>query len=86
MSCGLTVLRKVAIGDSNQRAILVTGTELALYMSNRLKVYLDTFARLAPSSATDNLRKSLVNLYVHILRFLAHVQRYGALWHVQRCR
>jgi hypothetical protein len=53
----------------------VTGIELALYTSNRLKVYLDTFARLAPSSATDNLRKSLVNLYVQILRFLAHAIR-----------
>jgi hypothetical protein len=40
ISCGLTVRRKGALSDSNQRAILVTGIELALYTSNRFKVYL----------------------------------------------
>jgi hypothetical protein len=71
----LITRHKVALSDSNQRAVLVTGTELALYMSNRLKVYLVTYARLPLSSATDNLRKSLVHLYVHILTFLAHAIR-----------
>jgi hypothetical protein len=63
---------KVAMAESNQRAVLVTGIELALYVSNRLKVYLDTFACLSPSPAKNNLRKSLVSLYAHILEFLAH--------------
>jgi hypothetical protein len=67
----LTLQYKVALADSNQRAILVTGTELALYVSNRLKVYLETFAGLSPSAARDNLRKSIVSLYAHILEFLA---------------
>jgi hypothetical protein len=54
---------------------LVTGTELALYVSNRLKVYLDTFAHLSLSPARDNLRKSLVALYAHVLGFLAQAIR-----------
>jgi hypothetical protein len=44
-------------------------------MSNRLKVYLDICARSSPSLATDNFHKSLVNLYVHILTFLARAIR-----------
>jgi len=60
------------MAESNQRAVLVTGIELALYVSNRLKVYLDTFASLSASPAKNNLRKSLVSLYAHILEFLAH--------------
>jgi hypothetical protein len=68
--CRLTTRHKVALSDSNQRVVLVTG--IALYVSNRLKVYLDICAHSSPSLATDNLRRSLVNLYVHILTFLAH--------------
>jgi hypothetical protein len=75
VTCGLMIRCKVALSDSNQRAVLVTGVELALYMSNRLKVYLDICAHSSPSLATDNLRRSLVNLYVHILTFLAHAIR-----------
>jgi hypothetical protein len=75
VTCGLTTRHKVALSDSNQRAVLVTGIELALYVSNRLKVYLDICAHSSPSFATDNLRRSLVNLYVHILTFLAHAIR-----------
>jgi hypothetical protein len=71
----LKVRFKVALADSNQRAVLVTGTELALYVSNRLKVYLDTFAHLSLSPARDNLRKSLVTLYAHVLGFLAQAIR-----------
>jgi len=73
--CRLTTRHKIALSDSNQRAVLVTGIELALYVSNRLKVYLDICAHSSPSLATDNLRRSLVNLYVHILTFLAHAIR-----------
>jgi hypothetical protein len=75
VTCGLIIRCKVALSDSNQRAVLVTGIELALYVSNRLKVYLGICAHSSPSLATDNLRRSLVNLYVHILTFLAHAIR-----------
>ena len=46
--------------------------ELSLYTNNRLKVYLDFYTRLSPSLAADQFRKSLVNLYAHLLQFLAH--------------
>lgn len=71
----LTALDQVALSDSHQRAVLVTGMELSLYMSNRLKVYLDIYARLSSSPASDNFREALVNLYVHILGFLANAIR-----------
>jgi hypothetical protein len=44
-------------------------------MSNRLKVYLDTCASSSPSLAMENFRRSLVNLYVQILTFLARAIR-----------
>jgi len=66
----LTVMHKVALSDSRQRAILVTGMELSFHISNRLNVYLGTYTRASSSLASDNFRRSLVNLYAHILRFL----------------
>jgi hypothetical protein len=65
----------VASSDNHQRAVLVTGIELALYMSNRLRVYLATYAGLSPWLAADNFRKALVSLNAHILGFLAHAIR-----------
>ena len=41
-------------------------------MSSRLKIYLDSLARLPLSPARDNFRKILVSLYACILEFLAH--------------
>lgn len=63
------------MSESRQRAVLIIGMELSLYMSNRLKVYLDIYASLSPSLAADNLRKALVHLYVHVLGFLAQAIR-----------
>ncbi|KAK0277286.1 hypothetical protein LTR54_000799 [Friedmanniomyces endolithicus] len=67
---GIRLILEVALSDHHQRAILVTGMELSFHISNRLKVYLDTYTRASPSLASDNFRRSLVNLYAHILRFL----------------
>ncbi|KAI7227738.1 hypothetical protein KC330_g8251 [Hortaea werneckii] len=87
---GVRAILEVALADSNQRAVLVTGIELALYVSNRLKVYLET--GLSPSAGGDNLRKSIVILYAHVLVFLARaicIQQRGraervmtALWNL----
>jgi len=71
----LTVCDEIALADSHQRDVLVTGIELALYMGNRLKAYLDIFARLSSSPTAANFRKALVNLYAHILGFLAQAIR-----------
>ena len=75
MCSGADLKHKVALASSRQRAVLVTGTELALYMSSRLKVYLDSLVRLPSSPARDNFRKILVSLYACILEFLAHAIR-----------
>lgn len=79
--------QKVALSESAQRAVLVTGMELSLYMSHRLEVYLNIYARVLPSLASANFRKAIVDVYVHILRFLAQaIRRRGspsiakALW------
>ncbi|KAK5741118.1 hypothetical protein LTS12_024699, partial [Elasticomyces elasticus] len=69
---GIRAILEVALSESHQRAVLITGMELSLYMSNRLKVYLDVYASLSTSLASDNFREALVKLYVHILGFLAH--------------
>lgn len=61
--------------------------ELSLDVSNRLKVYLEYYAHLAPSQTTANFCKALVNLCVHVLRFLAYaintLQKSGAAKLVQ---
>jgi hypothetical protein len=67
--------RKVALSESAQRAVLVTGMELSLYMSHRLEVYLNIYARVLPSLASANFRKAVVDVYGHILRFLAQTIR-----------
>ncbi|KAM0703990.1 hypothetical protein Q7P35_008996 [Cladosporium inversicolor] len=87
---GIRIILEIALSSSHQRAVLVTGTELSLHMGNRLRVYIDFHARLSPSQASSNFRKALVDLYAHILGFLAqaiHVQgkgsaarAAGALW------
>lgn len=59
-----------------QRGALVTGMELALYTVNRLGVYTELYAQLTHSLASSNLRKALVALYAHILRFLAQAIEY----------
>ncbi|KAK5673979.1 hypothetical protein LTS10_013255 [Elasticomyces elasticus] len=72
---GIRAILEVALSESHQRAVLITGMELSLYMSNRLKVYLEIYAPLSTSLAADNLRKALVHLYVHVLGFLAQAIR-----------
>lgn len=61
----------MALSESTQRAVIITGMELSLLMGNRMKVYLEWYARLNSTPATDNFRRALVNLYAHILSFLA---------------
>lgn len=41
--------------------------ELSLHVSNRLRIYLDGFARLKPSPASNEFRKDLIDLHAHIL-------------------
>jgi hypothetical protein len=66
---------KVASLRSERRAALVTGLELVLYMSNRLQLYLSLYAQKPLSSTWEHLRKTLVEVYGHILSFLARAIR-----------
>ena len=65
----------MASSDNHQRAVPVTGIELALYMGFRLRVYLAIYAGLSPSLTGDNFCKALVSLNIHILGLLAHTIR-----------
>nr|POF14167.1 hypothetical protein CFP56_03191 [Quercus suber] len=58
---------------------LVSGMDLTLCMANRLQAYLAYYICLPPALTTDNLRKALVTLYAHILRFLAKAIRLGSM-------
>ncbi|TKA65217.1 hypothetical protein B0A55_11914 [Friedmanniomyces simplex] len=60
---GIRTILEVALSDSHHRAVLVTGIELSLYMSNRLKVYLNIYARLSHSLASDNFLKAMVDIF-----------------------
>jgi hypothetical protein len=42
MTCRLTARHKVALSDSDQRAVLVTVIELALYMSMNVDIVVPT--------------------------------------------
>jgi hypothetical protein len=45
--------------------------EVALFASNRLRAYAEMHSQLPSSQASKNLRQALVNLYAHVLKFLA---------------
>ena len=52
-------------------AALLAGCETSLYMANRLKAYMD-FLRTLPTTLTrTNFETAVIELYAHILRFLA---------------
>jgi WD40 repeat protein len=68
---GVKILLSVAVADINQRKALVTGMDLALGISSRLRAYFLYFQRLSPDITTDNFRKALVEVYAQILQFLA---------------
>jgi WD40 repeat protein len=61
----------VAVADSHQMAALGDGMELALRIVNRLRAYYDYFKCLPADQTKDNLRSALVDLYAHVLGFLA---------------
>ncbi|GAB7362343.1 hypothetical protein MBLNU230_g2669t1 [Neophaeotheca triangularis] len=69
---GVRVLLQVALSDREQQMSICTGLELALQVSSRLKVYIGYHEELSASPSKENLREALVNLYSHILRFLAN--------------
>lgn len=64
---------KMSTSDANQMANLLTGMELALSVSNRLKVYLEHLDQLREmTAAKSNFESALVKLYALTLKFLAN--------------
>ncbi|KAF2723571.1 hypothetical protein K431DRAFT_301481, partial [Polychaeton citri CBS 116435] len=68
---GIRVLLGAAVADIHQMSALLSGMNLALCFANRLQAYLAYFQHLATALTTDNLRKALLTLFAHVLRFLA---------------
>jgi hypothetical protein len=56
-------------------AALFSGLETALYMTNRLKAYLEFFAGLPASLARTHFEKALVEFHLLLLQFLAKAIR-----------
>ncbi len=59
------------MSEHRQMAALLIGMDLALAMANRLKVYMEYLERLPSSLATTNLEKAMVEMYAHVLQFVA---------------
>lgn len=54
---------------------LLDGCEIALYMANRLKVYIEFLHQVPMMLSRTNLETAVTELYAHILRFLARAIR-----------
>ncbi|KAL8907866.1 MAG: hypothetical protein Q9171_005691 [Xanthocarpia ochracea] len=68
---GIRLLLEAATSERDQMAALLAGCETSLYMANRLKAYMD-FPRTLPTTLTrTNFETAVIELYAHILRFLA---------------
>jgi len=58
-------------------ASLLVGCEFVLYMANRLKAYMDFLHGLPVTLTRTNLETAIIELYAHILQFLARaIQTY----------
>jgi hypothetical protein len=54
---------------------LLVGCEIALYMANRLKAYIEFLHQLPTSLTRRNFQMAVIELYAHILGFLARAIR-----------
>ncbi|KAL9023669.1 MAG: hypothetical protein Q9196_007053, partial [Gyalolechia fulgens] len=52
-------------------AALLAGYEISLYIANRLKAYIDYLHTLPTILTRTNFETAVIELYTHILRFLA---------------
>ena len=50
---------------------LLVGCEIALYMANRLRAYIEFLYQLPTTLTRTNLETAVIELYTHVLRFLA---------------
>lgn len=68
---GIRLMLEVATAGRQQIAFLLEGFEVAFYLTNRLKAYIEYLADLPPNQATDNLEAALVKFFAFVLRFYA---------------
>ena len=54
---------------------LLVGCEIALYMANRLKAYIEFLYQLPITLTRSNFQTAVIELYAHILEFLARAIR-----------
>ena len=63
--------RQAAVSEANQMTSLLVGCETVLYMTNRLKAYLDFLRGLPATLTRTNFESFMTKLYARILQFLA---------------
>ncbi|KAK4556422.1 hypothetical protein LTR86_006566 [Recurvomyces mirabilis] len=68
---GIRLMLEVATADKQQMTFLLDGFEVAVYMINRLKAYLEYLADLPQNPATTNFGAAVVKFYAFVLQFLA---------------
>ena len=54
---------------------LLVGCEIALYTANRLKAYIEFLHQLPTTLTRSNFQTAVIELYTHILEFLARAIR-----------
>ena len=67
--------RQAAVSEANQMTSLLVGCEIAMYMANRLKAYIEFLHQLPMTLARTNFKTAVTELYTHILGFLARAIR-----------
>ncbi|KAL8696376.1 MAG: hypothetical protein Q9201_007692 [Fulgogasparrea decipioides] len=72
---GIRLLLEAAVSEANQMTSLLVGCEIALYMANRLKAYIEFLHQLPTTLTRTNFKTAVAELYAHILRFLARAIR-----------
>ncbi|KAL9576092.1 MAG: hypothetical protein Q9212_007392, partial [Teloschistes hypoglaucus] len=72
---GIRLLLQAAVSEANQITSLLVGCEIALYMANRLRAYIDFLYRLPVTLTRTNFETAVTELYAHVLRFLARAIR-----------
>ncbi|KAL8778212.1 MAG: hypothetical protein Q9213_007520 [Squamulea squamosa] len=72
---GIRLLLQAAVSEANQMTSLLVGWEIALYMANRLKAYIEFLHQLPATLTRTNFKTAVTELYAHILGFLARAIR-----------
>ncbi|MCJ1423154.1 hypothetical protein MMC29_001035 [Sticta canariensis] len=87
---GIRLLLEAAVSEANQMTSLLVGCETVLYMTNRLKAYMEFLNDLPVTLTRTNFESHMTTLYARIFRFLARAiqiyktpsirRAFNALW------